>query len=149
MGRAYATPIVGTGTEGDPFRPKIHSVRWPGGIPGVTRARAMISSDMSTGSNRGKPKEVWCAAWIEVRQVDGADDASVWAVVDADTENIFLGDLPLDDPAPSGVIQRMRQGGIITQQEANTITTYRSMIRLIVQKIYPHADETALLAGAV
>lgn len=149
MGRAYVTPIVGTGTDADPYRPKIHTSRWPGGTTGVTRSRAMISSDMADGANRGKPKQDWCAAWVEVRQVDGADDASVWAVVDADTENIFLGDLPLDDPAPSQAIQRLRQRGFLTQQEANTITTYRSMIRLIVQKIYPHADEYALLSGAI
>ena len=62
MKRYYLSPIVGTGTEEDPYRPKIadYGVSWS----------CVISSDELTG----QPKRPWCVAVVEA-----ADHATLLA----------------------------------------------------------------------
>lgn len=153
MGRAYVCPIIGTGTEEDPYRAQIRD------IPGIGRVRAMISSNTASGPGQGTPRNNWAACWVE-QAVQTAnpdtwtpadDDPALWATVDADQANVFLGDFPLDDPAPTQVIQRARQRGFLTQQEANSVSggTFRDLLNLIVRKHYPNASAEDLLVGAV
>lgn len=145
MGRAYACPIIGDGSEANPFRAAI------AGVVGVTRCRNLITGNTS-GVNRGKPINTWCIAWIEVRQVGNppADDATVWAAIDAVSSNIHLAALDLNATAPSATVNRIRTAGFFTQQEANTVTTYRSLLELILVKMMPNGVTVEdLLAGRI
>ena len=76
MSRYYLSPIIGTGTESDPYRPKIadYGVSWAGVIP----------SDAA-----GHPVKTWCLVLVEA-----ADHAKLLADLDIDP----LPNLPLDMP---------------------------------------------------
>lgn len=75
MRRYYLSPIIGTGTEADPYRPKIadYGVSWS----------CVISSDELTG----QPKHPWCVA-----VVDAADHATLLA----DTTLVAIPNISLD-----------------------------------------------------
>ena len=79
MNRYYLSPIIGTGTEADPYRPKIadYGGAWAGVIP----------SDAA-----GHPVKPWCLVLVE---------AAGHARLLADTDLDPLPALPLDMPLTS------------------------------------------------
>ena len=76
MNRYYLSPIIGTGAEGDPYRPKIadYGVNWHG----------TIKSDAD-----GHPEKPWCLVLVEA-----PDHAKLLADTDLDP----LPALPMDAP---------------------------------------------------
>ena len=132
MGRIYVCPVVGTGTEDAPQRAKAHDYLGQG----VTRVRACIATMAS-----GLSQHSWTICWVE------ADD---WTLLDADPTLINVQEVladrgVLEQTVPQGIKTRLKIGGIITQSESNSITTFRSALNIIVGKHYPgHQLEAAL-----
>lgn len=126
MKRYYLSPIIGTGAEDDPFRPKIadYGVRWVGSIP----------SDPTTG----RPLFTFALALVAA-----ANHASILAdqAIDA------LPDFPLDGKVSAintGTKNRMvaalQARGIYTAFIGNS-DGYRDVIRGIGKALDPDFDE--------
>jgi len=137
MGRFYVCPIIGTGVEGDPYRPAIADKvqgKWTACIDNVPRGQV----------NEGRPRHNWTVLWAEA--VD-------WSLADADSNILKLGDRTAD-PAilsrnvPNSIKTKLVQRGVLTLAEAALVTTVRSLLRLLIKKHYSYADETRLPEGA-
>ncbi len=131
MGRFYVCPVVGTGTAENPFRPAARLKA------GVYRVRGCIDSIPRGQPGAGKPRLPWTVAWVE------ADD---WAAVEADPGLVSLGDLgvdrtPLAKPVSADTKMLLSQIGVVTGPEGDAVTDVRKLLRLLVQKHYPYADE--------
>ena len=124
--RYYISPIVGTGDEFDPFRPKVadYGVPWAGSIP----------SDPKTGH----PTSEWALVVVNAKNhsallADGAIDA--------------LPDFPLDGKVSSvhtvtknAMINKMKKRGIKTSFIAGT-DGYREVIRGVGRLLDEQFDE--------
>lgn len=95
---------------------------------GVTRCQAVISSVM-VGADRGKPRLPWAIVGVE---------ATDWSAIEADASiGLLLLDENLDQVVPNNIKTRARNFGVITQSEANGVSTYRELINLVIGKHYP------------
>ena len=124
--RYYISPIVGDGTEFNPFRPKIadYGVAWAGSIP----------SDPKTGH----PTSTWTLVLVNAKNhaallADGAIDA--------------LPDFPLDGKVSSvhtatkkSMVNKMKARGINTSFIAGT-GGYREVIRGVGKLLDAQFDE--------
>jgi len=124
--RYYISPIVGTGDEFDPFRPKVadYGVSWVGSIP----------SNLETGH----PLFNWCLVLVNTANhgqllSDGAIDA--------------LPEFPMDGKV--GAINTATKNNMIAKMQArgidtgfiNSVDGYRDVIRAIGRSISPAFDE--------
>lgn len=124
--RYYISPIVGDGTEFNPFRPKVadYGVAWAGSIP----------SDPVTG----RPTSAWALVVVNAKNhaallADGAIDA--------------LPDFPLDGKVRSvhtatknNMVSKMKKRGIDTAFIAGT-GGYREVIRGVGKLLDAQFDE--------
>ena len=126
MKRYYISPIVGAGTEADPFRPKVadYGVSWAG----------VIKSDQSTG----RPRLPWCLVVVEA-------DSHAAILADADIQ--ALPALPLDGKvAALGAAVRNRlasdlQSRGIDPAALTSADGYRDVIRGIGRVLEANFDE--------
>lgn len=126
MKRYYISPIIGTGDETDPFRPKIadYGVPWVGSIP----------SDPITG----RPVHSWTLVRVNA-QNHGA--------ILADQTIDALPDFPLDGKVSA--INTATKNAMLSELQARGIDTafisnadgYRDVIRGIGQKLEPTFSE--------
>lgn len=124
--RYYISPIIGTGSEEDPFRPKVadYGVSWAGSIP--------------SNPNTGHPTSPWALVIVNAKNhaallADGTIDA--------------LPDFPLDGKVSSvhtatknAMINKMQARGIDTSFIAGT-DGYREVIRGVGKILDPQFDE--------
>lgn len=126
MKRYYISPIIGDGTEFNPFRPKIadYGVAWVGSIP--------------SDPNTGQPLFNWTLVMV---------NAVNHGTVLADNAIDALPDFPLDGKVSA--INTATKNAMLTKLEARGIDTafignadgYRDVIRGIGQKLEPTFSE--------
>jgi len=130
MGRFYVCPVIGMGTPEDVFRPAIAD-------KGVRHWTACIDNIPRGEVGEGTPRLSWSVVWA---------DTENWTEVDADPTLVNLGDMAdsglLSKSVPTGIKTALRRTGVMTVQEVNSLTDVRSLLRTLVQKHYPYADET-------
>jgi hypothetical protein len=120
--RYYLCPIIGTGSEGNPFRAKIADAN-------VTRVSAAISS----GSD-GKPTKRWtvcrvtAASFTEVEVMEGVTRLGTKATLDS---ALSLGQ-------KDAIGEKLRDVG--EDLDAKD-TTARSLVTRLIKKHYPHAKD--------
>lgn len=103
------------------------------GITDITKIRNSIST-IAAGTERGKPSFGWALSYVE---------AGSWTAVDGlaatPNLNIVRMDGVVDDSIPANLRARIAQVGASTQQELNSVTTYRETILLLLHKQNPTA----------
>ena len=124
--RYYLSPIIGTGDENNPYRPKVadYDVRWAGVIP----------SDPLTGA----PLHPWCLVLVATQN---------HGQLTADQTINALPDFPLDGKVSA--IQTSVKNTMLAKLQARGIDTsfingtdgYREVIRGIGRTIEPAFDE--------
>ena len=123
MDRYYLCPIVGTGSEGNPFRAKVADA------PKVKRVSAAIKSNTD-----GKPTYPWTIA-----RVDADDFTAVEAmegVTRLGTKGTLDSALSLDQQ--QGIDQGLKEQG--EKLEAKD-TTPRALVTRLIQRHYAHVKD--------
>lgn len=125
MNRYYLSPIIGSGTEADPYRPKIadYGVDWAG----------VIKSDAS-----GHPAQPWCLVLVNT-----ADHSKLLADADLD---------PLPDVGLSSALSardKAAAGTAVSKRgvKAPAAKTMADLVRHLGRQLEPSFDVTRLRVG--
>lgn len=125
MPRVYACPIIGTGTGDDSYRAKVIDLL-PAGTP--------TSACIATGAD-GIPTRNWTVVWV---------NAATYSAVDADTQCVRLDGAALDGLIPTAIQNKLIARGVATTDDLAG-KTLRQLLRWLVQRHYPYADEVRAL----
>lgn len=125
-GRVYISPIVGDGSEQNPYTAQVCNVQYN------VRCRNAIGSQL-TGPTRGHPLLNWSLTYVDtLNPVTGLQD---WSAYDALNDPfIVLLSNDLQATVPSNVKTRVRQAGALTDQELASVTTYYSLLDAMLKK---------------